>query len=74
MKKIFGAVALLVVGFVAGALTSAVLHLGSPIVTVEVKNASTREINSLRLTHEHGLLEIGNLKVGASRTVRFYAP
>lgn len=72
--KIVGLSALIFISFLAGAFLSAVLHLGAPIATVNLHNASNKEIASVRLIHEHGLVEIANLPINANRTVLFYAP
>lgn len=72
--KIIGLITLVFISFATGVFVAAVLHLGSPIVTVKLHNVSGKEIVSLRLVHEHGLVEVANLATGATRTVRFYAP
>lgn len=72
--KIAGLITLMLISFATGVFVAGVLHLGSPIVTVKLHNVSGKEIVSLRLVHEHGLVEVANLATGATRTVRFYAP
>jgi hypothetical protein len=72
--KITGLIAMILISFAAGVFVAACLHLGSPIATVNLHNASGKEIVSLRLVHEHGIIEIANLAVDATRIVRFYAP
>lgn len=72
--KIIGLITLVLISFATGVFVAGVLHLGSPIVTVKLHNVSGKEIVSLRLVHEHGLVEVANLATGTTRTVRFYAP
>jgi hypothetical protein len=67
-------IALVLVSFAVGVFVAAALHLGSPIATVKLQNASGKGIVSLRLVHEHGVVEVANLAVDATRTVRFYVP
>lgn len=73
MIKIIGLITLVFISFATGVFVASVLHLGSPIVTVKLHNVSDKEIVSLRLVHEHGLVEVANLATGATHTVRFYA-
>jgi hypothetical protein len=40
------------ISFGAGAMTAAIYHLGSPIVTVRLENVSTQSIVSMELKHE----------------------
>lgn len=69
------ALAVLVLGsFGAGVITAAIFHLGSPIVTVQLQNASAQKIASVRLDHEHGSLSVTNIEPGDTRKVRFYSP
>lgn len=72
--RIIGISCLVLISFGAGAFMSAVLHFGSPIATVNLHNASNKEITSVRLIHEHGLVDIVNLPVNARRKILFYAP
>ncbi len=72
--KIIGIVSLVLISFAAGTIMAVVFHLGSPIVTVQLENASEKEITSLRISHEHGIVELKNIEAGGSRTVHFYAP
>ncbi|MCC6140398.1 MAG: hypothetical protein IT389_07260 [Nitrospira sp.] len=72
--KIVAFAALTLISFGAGAITAAIFHLGSPIVTVRLQNASTQRIASVHLEHEHGSLSATNIESGDSRKVRFYAP
>ena len=77
MRKLLKVVALaaLVLGsFGAGVITAAIFHLGSPIVTVQLQNASAQKIASVILEHEHGSLSVTNIEPGDSRKVYFYAP
>lgn len=74
LLKVFALAALVLISFGAGAITAAILHLGSPIVTVRLKNDSTQRIASVHLEHEHGSLSVANIESGDSRKVRFYAP
>ena len=77
MRKLLKVVALAAMGlgsFGAGVLTAAIFHLGSPIVTVQLKNASAKNIASVTLEHEHGSLSVTNIEPGDSRKVHFYAP
>ena len=69
------ALAALVLGsFGAGVITAGIYHLGSPIVTVLLQNASAQKIASVDLKHEHGSLSVTNIGPGDSRKVYFYAP
>lgn len=72
--KIVGLIILVLVSFVTGVFVAGFLHLGSPIVTVKLHNASGKEIASLRLVHEHGQVEVANLASGTTRIIRFYSP
>ncbi len=77
MRKLLKVVALaaLVIGsFGAGAITAAIFHLGSPIVTVQLQNASAQNIASVYLEHEYGSLTVANIELGDSRKVHFYSP
>ena len=77
MRKLLKVVALaaVVLGSVgAGVITAAIFHLGSPIVTVQLQNASAQKIASVTLEHEHGSLSVTNIEPGDSRKVYFYAP
>jgi len=67
-------ITLLLASFVAGVVVAAALHLGAPIATVRLHNASGKGTVSLRLVHEHGLVEFANLAIGATRTAHFYVP
>jgi hypothetical protein len=67
-------IALILISFATGLFVAAVLQLGSPIVTVTLHNVTGKEIVSLRLVHEHGVVEVANLATSTARTVRFYAP
>lgn len=62
------------VSFAADIVVAAALHLGAPIATVMLHNASGKGIASLRLVHEHGLVEFANLAIDATRSVHFYVP
>ncbi|MBH0199820.1 MAG: hypothetical protein HP497_10450 [Nitrospira sp.] len=72
--KIIGLIILTSISFAGGIFVTSVLHLGSPIITVNLHNDSTKEISSLRLTHEHGLIDVQKMAAGATRTLRFFAP
>ena len=72
--KVVALSALVLISFGAGAITAAIFHLGSPIVTVRLQNASTQRIASVHLEHEHGSLSVTNIEPGDSRKIRFYAP
>ena len=77
MRKLLKVVALaaLVLGsFGAGVITAAIFHLGSPIVTVQLQNASAQKIASVTIEHKHGSLSVTNIEPGDSRKVYFYAP
>lgn len=77
MRKLLKVVALaaLVLGsFGAGVITTAIFHFGSPIVTVQLQNASAQKIASVHLEHEHGSLSVTNIDPGDSRKVCFYSP
>jgi hypothetical protein len=67
-------ITLVLVSFAAGIVMAAALHLGAPIATVRLHNASGKGIASLRLVHEHGLVEFANLAIDATRSVHFYVP
>ena len=67
-------ITLVLVSFAAGIVVAAALHLGAPIATVRLHNASGKGIASLRLVHEHGLVEFANLAIDATRSVHFYVP
>mgnify|MGYP000639720927 CR=1 FL=1 len=77
MRKLIkgvGLAALVLGSFSAGAITAAIFHLGSPIVTVQLQNASAQKIASVHLEHEHGSLSVTNIEPGDSRKVHFYSP
>jgi len=67
-------ITLVLVSFAAGFVVAAALHLGAPIATVRLHNASGKGIASLRLVHEHGLVEFANLAIDATRSATFYVP
>jgi hypothetical protein len=67
-------ITLVLVSFAAGIVVAAALHLGAPIATVRLHNASGKGIASLRLVHEHGLVEFANLAIDATRSVHLYVP
>jgi hypothetical protein len=67
-------ITLVLVSFAAGVVVAAALHLGAPIAEVRLHNASGEGIASLRLVHEHGLVEFANLAIDATRTAHFYVP
>lgn len=72
--KIIGLISLVLASFATGVFVAAFLHLGSPIVTVKLHNTSDKEIASLQLVHEHGLVEVKNLEADGARTLHFYSP
>src|ERR1051325_1694773 len=72
--KVVAITALALISFGAGAITAAIFHLGSPIVTVLLQNASTQRIAFVHLEHEHGSSSVTNIEPGDSRKLRFYAP
>jgi hypothetical protein len=72
--RILGLVSLILTSFLAGILAAGMFHFFTPIVTVEIHNISGKEIDSLRLVHEHGTVEVAHLPADATRSVRFYAP
>jgi hypothetical protein len=74
LVKIIEMISLASASFAGGALLATVLHLFPPLVGVTLHNASGKRIESLRLTHEHGIVEITNLSAGSFRVLRFYAP
>ena len=74
LLKVVALVALVLISFGAGVITAAIFHVGSPIVTVQLQNASAQKIASVHLEHEHGSLSATNIESGGSRKVRFYAP
>jgi len=74
LLKFVALVAMVLVSFGVGAITAIVFHLGSPIVTVQLKNSSSQKIASVHLDHEYGSLSVTNIEPGGSRKVRFYSP
>ena len=74
LLKVVGLAALVLGSFGAGAITAAIFHLGSPIVTVQLQNASAQNIASVHIEHEHGSLTVTNIKPSDSRKVHFYSP
>lgn len=77
MRRLLKAAALatlVLVSFGAGAITASILHLASPIVTVQLKNVSDQKIKAVQLEHEHGSLTAATIGPGDSRLVRFYSP
>jgi hypothetical protein len=72
--KGLGFAALILGSFGIGVITAVLFHLGSPIVTVKLQNASGQKISTVFLEHEHGSLSATNIEPGESRNVRFYAP
>lgn len=78
MKKIILLISFVVV-FAAGAFTATVLHIGSPIVTIDFTNNSNKKIQSIDINHEigrHGKVhyQITDLEPKQTRTLRVYAP
>lgn len=78
MKKIILLIAFVIV-FAAGALTATLLHIGSPIVTVDFTNNSTQRIKSIDVNHEIGRFGkvrylISDLEPKQTRTLRVFAP
>jgi len=78
MKKIILLISFVVV-FAAGAFTATVLHIGSPIVTIDFTNNTTKKIQSIEINHEIGrqgkvLYQISGLEPRETRTLRVYAP
>ena len=74
MLKVVALTAMVFVNFGAGIITAEIFHLGSPIVTVQLQNASAQKIASISLEHEYGSLSVTNIEPGDSRKVHFYAP
>lgn len=74
LPKVVAYAALVIASFGAGAFTAAIFHLGSPIVTVKLQNASAQNIALVYLEHEHGSLTVTNIEPGDSRKVHFYSP
>jgi len=74
LLKVVGLAALVLGSFGAGAITAAIFHLGSPIVTVQLQNASAQNIASVHIEHEYGSLTVTNIKPSDSRKVHFYSP
>ena len=78
MKKIILQISFIVV-FAAGAITATILHTGSPIVTIDFTNNSTKKIQSIEIIHEIGRsgkvrYQITGLEPKETRTLRVYAP
>ncbi|NVN92645.1 MAG: hypothetical protein HXX11_18900 [Desulfuromonadales bacterium] len=78
MKKIILLISFVVV-FAAGAFTATVLHIGSPIVTIDFTNNTTKKIQSIEIKQEFGrpgkvLYQISGLEPRETRTLRVYAP
>jgi hypothetical protein len=78
MKKIILLI-LFVVVFAAGVLIATVLHIGSPIVTIDFTNNSAQKIQSIDINHEIGRYgkvryQISGLEPKETRTLRVYAP
>lgn len=74
LRRIVLLALLVLVSFGAGVFYSAIYHIGSPIVTVQLQNASNQNIASVLLEHEHGSVSVTNIEPGDSRRVHFYAP
>lgn len=78
MKKIILLISFIVI-FAAGAITATILHIGSPIVTIDFTNNSSKKIRSIEITHEIGMDErvryqINGIEPKETRTLRLYAP
>lgn len=78
MKKIILLISFIVV-FAAGAFTAIVLHIGSPIVTIDFTNNSAHKIQSIDINHEIGRYgkvryQISDLEPKQTRTLRVFAP
>lgn len=78
MKKTILLISFVVV-FAAGAFTATVLHIGSPIVTIDFTNNSAQKIQSIDINHEIGKYgkvryQISNLEPKQTRTLRVFAP
>ena len=78
MKKIILLSSFIVI-FAAGAITAIILHIGSPIVTIDFTNNSSKKIQSVEITHEIGMdgkvrHQINGLEPKETRTLRVYAP
>jgi hypothetical protein len=73
-SKFFGVLLLFGAGFLAG------YHMGAPnpngegIVDVKLVNESGGGIKDLRLTHDHGYLEVKDIPEHGSQIVKFYSP
>jgi len=70
---------LLIVVFIGGVFISAVIHFGSPIVTIEFINKSDNEIKTTEIIHEAGRFgeiqhRISSLRPGEKRQIRIWAP
>ena len=74
LLKVVALAALVLSSFGAGAITAAIFHLGSPIVTMQLQNASAQNIASVHIEHEYGSLTVTNIKPRDSRKVHFYSP
>jgi hypothetical protein len=78
MKKIILLISFVAV-FVAGAFTATVLHIGSPIVTIDLTNNTNQKIQSIDINHEIGRYgkvryQLTGLEPNQTRTLRVYAP
>ena len=78
MKKIIFFISFILI-FTAGAITATILHIGSPIVTIDFTNNTTKKIQSIEITHEIGTdgkvrYQITGLEPKETRTLRVYAP
>jgi nitrogen regulatory protein PII-like uncharacterized protein len=78
MKKIILLISFVVV-FAAEVLTATVLHIGSPIVTIDFINNSNKKIQSIDIKNEIGRYgkvryQLTGLEPKETKTLRVYAP
>lgn len=78
MKKTILLISFVVV-FATGFFAATVLHIGSPIVTIDFTNNSTQKIQSIDINHEIGRYgkvryQITGLEPKETRTLRVFAP
>ena len=64
--------ALLVTGIIVGIVFESVARPGVDAVVVEVRNATTKNIEKVVLTHERGRVQICNLGAGQMQTLAFF--
>lgn len=78
MKKTILLISFVVI-FATGFFAATVLHIGSPIVTIDFTNNSTQKIQSIDINHEIGRYgkvryQITGLEPKETRTLRVFAP